>query len=180
MGFFADSTATPDGLSQLFARSGVSLTLADYTREDCPLVAANQAFCNLSGYAAEEFIGRNWRFLQPEGGAGPVRKRIRDFIGDSTVADGRFVIPNEKKDGTPFLNLVYMSKLKFKGEVSLILGSQFEIKNVAMSSADLYDRALKADLRKLNQLTNENNWGVFGSFDALASSHSILAQLRLE
>jgi PAS domain S-box-containing protein len=35
--------------------------------EDNPIVLANKAFLDLTGYAAEEIIGRNCRFLQGDG-----------------------------------------------------------------------------------------------------------------
>mmetsp|Transcript_36990 Transcript_36990/g.85358 ORF Transcript_36990/g.85358 Transcript_36990/m.85358 type:complete len:630 (+) Transcript_36990:36-1925(+) len=40
-----------------------SVTIADPTREDCPLVACSRGFTDLTGYAVQEIIGRNCRFL---------------------------------------------------------------------------------------------------------------------
>ena len=48
------------------------------------------------------------------------------------------------------------------------------------SEPDLYDRALKESLKQLNLLTGDDNWALLGSFDALASSHSIIARARME
>ena len=178
--FHDESVELPEGLLALFERSTVSLTLADFEQPDCPLVAANARFFELCGYDPGEVIGKNCRFLQPEGGAGPVRERMRKFIRDDGEADGKFVVPNETKDGEPFLNLIYMSKLMRGDEPKLILGSQFRINSARAGMSDLYDRSLKEDLRKLNLLTSESNWVVLGSFEALASSNSIIAQARYE
>ncbi len=177
---YFDQTVLPEALGALLQRSGVSLSIADFTSDDCPLVGVNEAFCKLSGYEPEEILGRNCRFLQPEGGAGPVRERMRNFLTDEKAKDGKFLIPNVTKDGDRFLNLVYMSKLTRNGEVSLVLGSQFAVDLKAPERGDLYDRALQADLRQLNLLITEHNWTVLGSFEALASSHSIIAQARME
>ncbi|WP_279349595.1 PAS domain-containing protein [Erythrobacter litoralis] len=177
--FLADATV-PDGLKGVFERSNISLSLADYTSPDCPLIGVNEEFCELSGYGPDEVLGRNCRFLQPENGAGPVRDRMRAFLQDEGQTDDKFLIPNITKDGRRFLNLVYMSKLTRKGKVELILGSQFAVRGKDGQAPALYDRALAEDLRQMNVLTNENNWALLGSFEALASSHSIIAQSKIE
>lgn len=177
---FDPSAKLPQGLTGLFERSNISLTIADFTRPDCPLVGANTAFFEMSGYDADEVIGHNCRFLQPEGGAGPVRARMRRFLKQSDALDGKFLIPNETKAGDPFLNLVYMAKLQRDGETKLVLGSQFRVARQIEAESNLYDRALREDLRQLNLLTNENNWVVLGSLDALASSHAIIARIQYE
>lgn len=41
-----------------------SVSLADPMQDDCPLVAVSAGFTTLTGYPAEEIIGRNCRFLQ--------------------------------------------------------------------------------------------------------------------
>mmetsp|Transcript_47964 Transcript_47964/g.111931 ORF Transcript_47964/g.111931 Transcript_47964/m.111931 type:complete len:623 (+) Transcript_47964:86-1954(+) len=40
-----------------------SVTIADPTREDCPLVACSKGFTELTGYTVQEIVGRNCRFL---------------------------------------------------------------------------------------------------------------------
>lgn len=179
MSDLADPCALPPDFSRFVESSEVSLTVADFLAPDCPLVAANKAFCELSGYSPEEIIGRNCRFLQPPGGAGPVRERMRTFLRDDRQKDGKFLIPNVRKDGSPFLNLVYMTKLQREGRTAFVLGSQFEAVRGDGRGAELYDHALAQDLRQLNILMNEYNYTVLGSFDALASSYSIIAQARL-
>ena len=178
--YFDPSTELPEGLVSLFERSNVALTIADTTRPDCPLIGANTAFLDLCGYTAEEVIGHNCRFLQPEGGAGPVRARMRRFIKMDEATDGRFLIPNRTKDGEDFLNLVYMAKLEKENGPQLILGSQFRVGWKQGLPPDLYDRALKEDLRKLNMLTRDDNWVFMGSLETLAASHSLIARTRYE
>ncbi|NNC52582.1 MAG: PAS domain-containing protein [Erythrobacter sp.] len=168
------------GMSDLFRNSNISLSLADYTREDCPLIGINARFTEITGYTASECLDRNCRFLQPKGGAGPVRERMRAFLGDEDKDHARFVIPNERKDGTPFLNLLYMSKIQREGRTGLILGSQFDISSVNAYKSDAYDRALHEDLISLKLLTEKTNWSLVTSLEALASSHAIIAQARID
>jgi len=40
------------------------ITIADPNLPDCPIVYVNDAFCKITGYARDETIGRNCRFLQ--------------------------------------------------------------------------------------------------------------------
>lgn len=180
MSYFDETSDLPSGLKGLFLRSKVSLSIADPNREDCPLVGVNEPFCDLSGYGADEVLGRNCRFLQPSDGAGPVRARMRRFLSDDTVTDGKFLIPNCTKQGDRFLNLVYMAKLEHQGRVSLILGSQFGVRIHNSQGTDAYELALKEDLRQLKTLADQRDWTVLGSYDALASSHSMIARLRME
>ena len=160
-------------------KSGVSLSLADARLDDAPLIGVNTAFCNMTGYTAEQVLGRNCRFLQPGGGAGPVRERMRSFIADDQLTEGKFVVPNVRADGTPFLNLVYMSKLKFDGKVAYILGSQFEIVRHDDKALGLYEMALQQDIRQLRLVAGEMGMVMLGTFGQLASSHSIIAEMRL-
>lgn len=176
---FFDHDELPDGVRGLFARSGVSLSLADFRAPDCPLIGINAAFCELTGYAPSEALGRNCRFLQPSTGPGPVRKRMRRFLENEKTRDDRFLVPNVRRDGTEFLNLVYMTKLERHGRVELVLASQFAVGGTAARDRDIYDKAVKEDLRMLNMLASDGNWAVLGSFEALASSNSIIVQSKL-
>ncbi|MCT2559175.1 PAS domain-containing protein [Tsuneonella sp. YG55] len=177
---FDESAALPQDIIDMFARSGVALTIADCTRPDSPLVGVNQAFLDLSGYPAEAVIGRNCRFLQPQEGPGPVRRRMRQFLRSPEQYDEKFVVPNVTRDGQPFLNLVYMAKLARGGETTHVLGSQFAIDAPGRLDPALYDRALSEDLRQIDVRARDAGWTLLGSFNVLASSHSIIARARMD
>ena len=178
--FFDEAGDVPQGLVDVFARSTIALSLADIARPDCPLVGVNKPFLDLTGYAVEAVLNANCRFLQPAGGAGPVRDRMRHFIESAEEKSGRFLIANVRRDGRPFLNLLYMTKLTRNGGVRFILGSQFDVGPRDATRMAMYDAALNEDMRRLNVLTCETNWVVLGSLEAIASSHSIIAQARIE
>lgn len=93
---------------------------------DNPLVAVNDAFCELTGYRRDDVLGRNCRFL-----AGPttepwLTETIRQGVRDrrQTLVE----IRNYKRDGTPFRNAVLVAPI-FSGDgaVDYFLGSQVEI-----------------------------------------------------
>ena len=169
----------PQALGTVLDKSKVSLSLADLRLDDAPLVGVNKAFTAMTGYSAKEALGRNCRFLQPAGGAGPVRQRMRDFIADANLSEGKFLVPNVKADGAPFLNLVYLSKLNLRNEIVYILGSQFEVVQHGGVALEMYETALKQDVRNLSAVAGELGMVMLGTYEQLASSHSIIAEMRL-
>jgi PAS domain S-box-containing protein len=82
------------------AQSGIVIT--DPTLPDHPIVDINPAFARLTGYARDEVIGRNCRFLQGPDTDPAAVKRLREAIthGRDTVE----TLLNYRRDGTPFWN----------------------------------------------------------------------------
>ncbi|WP_296680417.1 PAS domain-containing protein [Novosphingobium sp.] len=147
--------------------------------DDCPLVCINPAFTAVTGYSEAEALGRNCRFLQPPGEAGPVRAAIKAYLNDPGVDNGRFIIPNCRRDGTPILNLVYMAKLHHNASPAFVLGSQFVV-TAENGRSELYDRALSESLDQIRDLFSGSEWTLLGSTEALASSLAIIARYYLE
>ena len=82
------------------SRHGIIVT--DPNLPDDPIVYANPAFEELTGYAIEEILGRNCRFLQ----AGDRDQAALDEVR-AALTEGRgcrVTVRNYKKDGTPFWN----------------------------------------------------------------------------
>ena len=79
-----------------------SCLITDPHRPDNPIVFVTKAFCRQTGYAAEEVMGRNCRFMQgPETDPDAVR-RIREAI--ERLEPITIDILNYTKDGAPFWN----------------------------------------------------------------------------
>jgi diguanylate cyclase (GGDEF)-like protein/PAS domain S-box-containing protein len=74
---------------------------------DMPLVYVNEAFCQLTGYAPEEAIGRNCRFLQGNETSSEAVRAIRRALADYTNV--QVTLLNYRKDGTPFWNRLAVS-----------------------------------------------------------------------
>jgi PAS domain S-box-containing protein len=95
----------------------MSFTITDPRRADNPLVWSNPSFTTLTGYSAEESVGRNCRFLQ---GANTDRATVRR-IGEALrqrrpVTE---VLLNYRRDGTAFWNQVAISPV-FDGAGDLV------------------------------------------------------------
>ena len=166
----------PDALLDFMQRSGVPLTLADAGAEDMPLIFANAAFPKVTGYPEDEVTGKNCRFLQPEGGAGPVRPRIREFLATDTESTERFLLPNRRKDGSAFVNVLYLAKIYRDGACAFVLGSQFDASRIDGRSDTLYDTALAKDVRQISLLMGDTGYLMFGSVEALATSAAMIAR----
>ena len=59
-----DPGIIPNMLSKILDSCVNGVTLADPDLPDMPIVYANKAFANMSGYSQEEVVGKNCRFLQ--------------------------------------------------------------------------------------------------------------------
>lgn len=106
--------------------SPIATVLSNPRLPDNPIVAANAAFCALTGYSEGEIVGRNCRFL-----AGPdtepwLTDRIREALRE--LRPSLTEILNYKKDGAAFRNAVLIAPLFGpEGEVAWFLGSQVEV-----------------------------------------------------
>lgn len=180
MGSDSHKGELPERLYEWAIESRVALSVADARVADHPLLYVNQQFCTMTGYAEDEVLGRNCRFLQPPQGAGPVRDRMRAFVDGARDTQDKFVIANVRKNGERFLNMVYLAKLQIDGELRYFLGSQFDITASGIAEVDLYDTALREDLTRLQPLVYDAGRALLATFDTLASSQSLIAQSKLD
>jgi PAS domain S-box-containing protein len=131
------------------------MVITDPSQDDNPIVFCNVAFQELTGYAREEIIGRNCRFLQgPDTDAESVA-RVRQAIRNGHDVDVDLL--NYRKDGTTFWNALYMSPVRDKdGVVRFFFASQLDVtdrveaQNVISEEKELIEREVErrtADLR---------------------------------
>lgn len=78
------------------------VVVTDARRPDQPILLVNRAFEHLTGYSADEVLGRNCRFLQGEDRAQPAIVPLREAIREQREA--RVVLRNYRKDGELFWN----------------------------------------------------------------------------
>lgn len=125
------------------AATDVAMTISDARRPDTPLIWANPAFSRTTGYALEEVVGHNCRFLQgPDTDEEPVQ-RLR-----AAVAAGRSVtvtLLNYRKDGTTFWNELSLSPMfDDAGRVSHFVGVQADV-TARVRGEHERERALRAE-----------------------------------
>ncbi|MFW2830068.1 histidine kinase famiy protein [Sphingomonas sp. ID0503] len=113
MHHWRQSTITETGLDDrgnvFFAAiemTRMPMVLTDPNQPDNPIVFANKAFLDLTGYEEEEILGRNCRFLQ---GAQSDREAVAE-LREAVKSGGSIAIEilNYKRDGTPFWNAVFI------------------------------------------------------------------------
>ncbi len=104
----------------------VSMVISNPLLPDNPIVFANDAFCQLTGYTPDEVLGRNCRFLQGDATSPAVIARIREAIscGEPIETD----LCNYRRDGTPFWNHMTMSPVRdAAGRIIFFVASQTDV-----------------------------------------------------
>lgn len=125
------------------------MTVTDPYLPDNPIVFANRAFLEMTGYAADEIIGNNCRFLQ-----GPETDRqavidVREAI-DSRREFATEVL-NYRKDGSTFWNALFVSPVfDDTGKLVYFFGSQLDVSR-RRDAEDALRQAQK--MEALGQLT---------------------------
>lgn len=102
------------------------MLITDPRQEDNPIVFANGALRDLTGYQQEELLGRNCRMLQgPDTDPNTVAELRRAIREQRAVAVD---IVNYKADGTPFWNGLYIGPIFDRnGELLYFFASQLDI-----------------------------------------------------
>lgn len=113
-------------IAEMIASSPTAAVISNPRLPDNPIIACNDAFVELTGYAREEIIGRNCRFLRGAATEDDKALILREGIWRKQPV--MVEILNYKKDGTPFRNAVMVAPIfDASGEIEYYLGSQVEI-----------------------------------------------------
>ena len=167
-------SALPTTFRDYIAQSGVALAVSEMA-EDAPLSIVNRSFCELTGYAQDEVVGKNCRFLQGTGTSEAQRQALHDFVHGAGDDNGRFPILNYRKDGTSFHNFVFMSRVRF------ILASQFDMSSAMQRSRIAQnDAQLAHALTDLDQIGREFGLAMMGSAQLIADSVAMMARLSFD
>ncbi|MGN2430369.1 hybrid sensor histidine kinase/response regulator [Pseudomonas syringae] len=102
------------------------MIVTDPNRPDNPIIFSNRAFLEMTGYAADEIIGTNCRFLQGPETDQSVVQSLRDAIRERT--DISTEILNYRKDGSSFWNALFISPVyNDAGDLIYFFASQLDI-----------------------------------------------------
>ncbi|HEX2910149.1 MAG TPA: PAS domain S-box protein [Chloroflexia bacterium] len=94
-------------LERALEASTAGIIITDPNQPDEPIIYANAGFEQLTGYASQEVLGKNCRFLQGHDFDQPELDRVRQSLAEET--DCRVLLRNYRKDGTLFWNELTIS-----------------------------------------------------------------------
>jgi len=131
---WGDSFSGASGVlfEQAMAQTRMAICLSDPHAPDMPIVFANRAFRQLTGYSEEEIVGFNCRFLQgPKTDPEPVA-RIREAIVNEDVVVVELL--NYRKT---FWNALHLGPIyNDAGELVYFFGSQWDVSDVRAARAE--------------------------------------------
>lgn len=143
-------TSIPDLVLRAIAATTTSVVVVDMVAPDRPIIYCNAAFEDLTGYAREEVVGRNCRFLQ-----GPDTDPAAVAAIREAVAAGRSAcieLLNYARGGRPFWNELHLSPVHDPdGGVTHFLGFQIDVTRRRAAEAELA-RLQAAELERLREL----------------------------
>ena len=151
------------------------MLVTDPRQPDNPIVFANRAFLSMSGYAHDEIIGHNCRFLQGPGTSRASVLSIREAIQDRREISTEIL--NYRKDGSSFWNALYISPVFNQNkEVVYFFASQLDVSR-RRDAEEALGQAQK--MEALGQLTG----GISHDFNNLLqvmSGHLDLLKARMD
>ena len=169
----------PEELLTFFENSSVALALGD-PAGDNELIMVNGRFSELTGYGQMDLAGCNCRVLQGRCDDHESRARLRAFLQDDAASSVRTPILNFRKDGRPFVNLLYMSRLRtLSGRTRYIFASQFDVSRAQPDRLSAYDAELGRTLTRLSPIAAESGIIVEGTLTTIANSATTIAQAKL-
>ena len=102
------------------------MIVTDPRQPDNPIIFANNAFVAMTGYTAEEVVGRNCRFLQGPGTDQATIAELRSAIAERREFATELL--NYRKNGSSFWNALFVSPvLNAAGELVYFFGSQLDV-----------------------------------------------------
>ncbi|MEP3050785.1 MAG: PAS domain-containing protein [Erythrobacter sp.] len=153
---------------QAMAQTRMAICLCDPDKPGLPIVFANRAFRRLTGYAEEEIVGQNCRFLQgpktdPESVA-----RIRDALVNEDVVVVELL--NYRKNGTSFWNALHLGPIyDDAGKLVYFFGSQWDVSDV---------RAARAEERHAKEMSRELSHRMKNMFAVISGIVNVTGRVR--
>ncbi|MDR6232652.1 PAS domain S-box-containing protein [Pseudomonas psychrotolerans] len=151
-----DNSATGDishqGKNIFFAAvetTRMPMLVTDPSQPDNPIIFANNAFIEMTGYQVDELIGQNCRFLQGPETDRAVVNQIREAVEQKRELSVEII--NYRKDGSSFWNALFISPVyNDAGELIYFFASQLDVSR-RRDAEDALRQAQK--MEALGQLT---------------------------
>ena len=148
---------------QAMAQTRMAICLTDPHLPDNPIVFANRAFRNLTGYEPEDIIGNNCRFLQGPRTDPAAVDRLRTAIQKQDVVVVELL--NYRKDGSTFWNALHLGPIYDDNDrLAYYFGSQWDVSDVHAARDE--ERNARAMARELSHRM-KNLFAVIGGIVTL-------------
>jgi len=135
----SDAEPTTEELVRAVEAAPIGVSLSDPSLADYPLVYVNRAWEELTGYEADELLGRNPRLLQgPETDPETVDRLATAIAAEEPV---NVEIRNYRRDGTPFWNELTVAPIHDDGELAGYVGFQIDVTDRHKAEALAAERA---------------------------------------
>ena len=129
-------------LQRVIEASNDGIVVAEQEGEDNILIYANAAFERLTGYAIDDILYRDCRFLQGDDREQPALAAIRQALKDGRPC--REIIRNYRRDGSLFWNELSLTPVFNEAEqLTYFIGIQRDV------TAEV--EALEAEVRRLRE-----------------------------
>lgn len=145
-----DPGLIPQVLAKILDSCVNGVTLADPDMDDMPIVYANKAFEEITGYSLGEVLGRNCRFLQGNDRDQEARSQIREALANFQPVE--VTLRNYRKNGELFYNHLALTPLFNRdGKVIYYLGIQYDVTNQVRAEEEI--KRLSESLENVSKLT---------------------------
>ncbi|NJK67887.1 MAG: EAL domain-containing protein [Richelia sp. CSU_2_1] len=137
--------------------SSNGIVITDATVADNPIIYLNPSFERITGYRADELMGKNCRFLQGRDTNSAAIRELRTAIEEGREA--QVILRNFRKDGTPFWNELSIAPVyNSRRHLTHFIGVQTDITDRQRSEEELFLKSqalatFSANLKHLHRIT---------------------------
>lgn len=134
----------------------LSVTLADPTLPDCPLIGCSEGFEELTGYSRADVLGKNCRFLNL---GLDIDAQIRGKMREATEGGNEFlgVVPNIRKNRSLFQNFLHLTSLSVREQV-YVVGIQSDASGIQIDMQNSHHKKVLEVIAKSIFTENLNAW----------------------
>lgn len=158
LGYVIDITERKQAEEQLqlwghvVATTSNGIVITGPAHQGYPIISVNPAFERITGYSAEEVVGKNGRFLHSADPNQPELDRLRAALREAREC--HVVLRNYRKDGSQFWNELFVAPVRDAGgKVTHFIGVQNDISDHKAYEERLEYQANYDDLTRLPNRT---------------------------